>query len=116
MKLYEIARSKGGSSHEDLTVDTEAYGRIKLRVEYDWEAATSDRHGDDASFDEHHPGGFDVSKVTLQQDVPEQDDDGEPTEKVVKSGAKASKLKHWTDGDDKDVEKALTKLLKKRDD
>lgn len=114
MKLHEIAKHpKSGSSFENLTVDTEAYGEIKVKVEYEYEESSTTRHGDDASFDERHSGSVDVVKVTLRQDVKEQDDDGEPTDKVVSKGSDVDKLKHWDD--DKAVEKALDKALKSDD-
>ena len=116
MKLHEIKQKAKDSSGNvaTVTVDTFNYGRVKLDVKFNHEAAGSTRHGDDASFDEDFPEQFDIVSIKLAQEVEEFDEYGD-VKKTWPKGTDVSKLENWSDRKDGEaVEDELYNLKKVR--
>lgn len=114
MKLSEIAKRPRRQSGESFTTTLEPaggiYGDVEVEIDFEGEGPSHTDHGDNHTFREHHPMEVEVTGVTLVDDVPEYDDDGDKTGKIVgKKGSDATKLPGWTSKDDAFLEKQAYK-------
>lgn len=112
MKLHEIRRksqSDYGTKTKKVTIwpISDLYGEVDLEVTYTITSGGSSRHGDNASFDEHHPDEVEIEKIILANDAEEYDEDGEKVIKTWKKGFDARELPGWTGKDEDNVEERL---------
>lgn len=115
MKLHEIRAKKktDGEGTKKITIEPVdgMYGDVRIEVKFKYEAESSDRHGDNSSFDEKHPESFDIISAVTVKDVDQLDDDGQEIVKTWPAGTDVQKLPGWSDDDD---ELILNKLYKKK--
>ena len=108
MKLHEIkGKSKDSTGNTKVvTIDSYNYGEMKVKVTFDYEAGSSDRHGDNSSFDEDHPEQFNITKIELAAPLKD-----EEAEKTWPKGTDVKDLPDWNNR--KDGELVEDELYKK---
>lgn len=81
-----------------VTPHADGYGDLKIKVSFTHTPGGSDRHGDDASFDEDHPDELDVKTAVLAEPVEFTDEDDEVHTFDV--GTEVIDLPGWGEADD----------------
>jgi hypothetical protein len=110
MKLFEI---KLPTEVVTLDVQDNGFDSLEIKVEYEHEAASVTRHGDDASFDERQPESVELGVATLASPADQVGEDGELV-KTWPIGTNVTKLPGWSKQLERELEKAVSTKLAKR--